>query len=656
MSKHRRMNTLMPPGIPAQANLASCHVEPSLRVVVIGDAADSNVCDVYRTRMYLEPLRRLGIDVRYAPARIGMDGPLGLHEIDRQIADGTDRLWAELESADVVVFRRVYGTHALCGGCGYATLDIRAAAEHGRASGHALEIGSNVAVRSLFDRLEHDPRMAGRLGIIYETDDDLLRVQPSNGHYRVVRHEIPLLERMIARADLVTVSTPVLAGGLARLSDHVTLVRNAIDPSWYSAGAAPHVGDTRARVIAYYGSLARLRDYRLVAPAVDAVASRTGMIRAWIGAPAMPAEVERVRGQFDEIYPFVVGVPSFARSLAALGPSIGVAPLPDDGYARSKSELHWLEYTMAGAVTVATRLAGGGPYDVIRHGTDGILVGSRGWNHELSRVAGSPSLREALVGVARQRILGAYTVDVRATEWASAYRSAAASSGRGLRGVMPVGTVPARRLAGGRKSDRRKLRTLDDSPLLGAAEVQPVGRGKVQPRVASPIAGILAAYVAAQAYAGLRPLRVRLGVAGSTAERHTTLDGWVTIDSEGQPDIRHDVGLGLPFGDGTVEAIEALAVVEWLGSRAPILATEAFRVLCPGGVMQILTPDRAAALARKRQLEAQAVVLAGELGRLPPYTAESLDRLLRQAGFTDVRVERTERSELLATATRRAAP
>jgi glycosyltransferase involved in cell wall biosynthesis len=106
--------------------------------------------------------------------------------------------------------------------------------------------------------------------------------------------------------------------------------------------------------------------------------------------------------------------------------------LLDEPFNRAKSELHWIEYAMAGAPTVATTFAGPGPYDVIRDGVDGLLARTPGeWARQLRRLAGSSSLRSDLAGRANERVRAEYYLSTRAAEWADIYRWAAAHGGTG---------------------------------------------------------------------------------------------------------------------------------------------------------------------------------------------------------------------------------
>src|SRR5207245_10465981 len=109
---------------------------------------------------------------------------------------------------------------------------------------------------------------------------------------------------------------------------------------------------------------------------------------------------------------------------------------------RAKSELHWLEYTLAGAATIAGRTALPGPYDVIRPGIDGLLAATPAeWLANLRALAGSAALRAELVGRARERVLAEYDLATRAAEWAEAYRWAAEHAGRGALGRIHSGVT-----------------------------------------------------------------------------------------------------------------------------------------------------------------------------------------------------------------------
>jgi hypothetical protein len=411
-----------------------------LHVLVYGSMADG-VCDFYRLGMHRDRLAGLGVEMRswsdfndyvlrvppeYAD-RLRDAVSAGVARIDR----------APIDWADVVLFRRWYSVAPCCEDCD-TTGSAKFVADHCRETGHRPNTPDQLLPLLLSTIEAHPEALRGR-AIVYETDDDLLAGAPWLPFHNRLLPERPIVEWMLRHADLVTVTTPVLARMAGRYNDSVRVVRNAIDPAWYDGAAAAGdlEGDPR---ILYYGTASRLRDYDVCREAVDQLArNMPAARRIWLGAMQ-----DAVHAVVDEALPYVEGVVEFAHALAAAKPDIGLAPVVGDDFDRAHSELHWLEYTMAGAATIASRTMGGGPYDVIRDGVDGILARNKAeWRAGLRRLAGSRTLREQLVGAARERVLAEYTADLRAAEWADAYRWAAEHGGRGsLSRIHAVGLPP----------------------------------------------------------------------------------------------------------------------------------------------------------------------------------------------------------------------
>lgn len=295
--------------------------------------------------------------------------------------------------------------------------------------------GRDLITRAVWDVVESSDKP-----VVYDCDDDLLGPAPRwNGLAADMEAAQPLVRRMARRADLVTVSTPVLARRFAPLNPNVRVVRNAIDASLYTATEPRPEGD-RVRVV-LYGNVTKQRDH-------SGYADVSGKWQGGYAAAAVRDYGHRVRSVFlgaergevhgfDEVHPYVKGLPQFCRALAGAHGDIGLAPIADDTpFTRAKSELHWIEYTAAGMATIATRYSGGpdsGPYNVIRDGVDGVLArGRQEWHDGLKRLL-VPSFRADVAAAARERVLRDYSHVKRAEEWAASFRWAAAHAGVGLR-------------------------------------------------------------------------------------------------------------------------------------------------------------------------------------------------------------------------------
>lgn len=83
-------------------------------------------------------------------------------------------------------------------------------------------------------------------------------------------------------------------------------------------------------------------------------------------------------------------------------------------------------------------------------------------------------------------------------------------------------------------------------------------------------------------------IRINLG------SGHWKLDGWVNvdIDPDSRPDVLADLALGLPFQSGCADFIHTEDFIDQLELEAAgDFLRECHRILRPGGVIRILTPD-----------------------------------------------------------------
>jgi glycosyltransferase involved in cell wall biosynthesis len=382
----------------------------------------SGVTDSLRLGSYVAPLAARGVEVR-SWSEFGPDVP------------------AALEWAHVALFRRWRPTHTICTECESAWPNLAALETHVRSTGHRTMV-PDLLLRPVVDLLASHPELRRSRAIVYDTDDDVLDYPDWTGFAGAAARERDVVLRILGMADLVTVTTPVLAERLAAHTPApVRVVRNAVDPAWYAAPESGGVADDRSVVrVVYHGVPVRLRDYEVARPGVEAAARAVpGLRRIWIGA----AEEPRVAAVMDEVRPWVDGLAEFGRVLSAARPDVGLAPLLDEPFNRAKSELHWLEYAMAGAPTVVSGLAGGGPFDAVRDGVDGLVAREPGdWRRHVRSLAASPDLRTEIAGRARERVLAGYTVAGRADEWAEAFRWAADRAGSGGARVAVAGADP----------------------------------------------------------------------------------------------------------------------------------------------------------------------------------------------------------------------
>jgi predicted SAM-dependent methyltransferase len=144
-----------------------------------------------------------------------------------------------------------------------------------------------------------------------------------------------------------------------------------------------------------------------------------------------------------------------------------------------------------------------------------------------------------------------------------------------------------------------------------------------------------------------RPLRLHLGSGGHP------LEGWVNIDVLGMgPDLHWDLNRRLPFPDGCAQALFMEHVCEHFPLADVVgLLTESRRLLAPGGIVRVGVPDFGrylesyagdhAFIERERPGRPTALLAVAEValghGHRSVWDAETLERVLAEAGFEDVR-------------------
>lgn len=202
-------------------------------------------------------------------------------------------------------------------------------------------------------------KMAHRMGlpVWIDWDDDPFHVPVSNAAFETyAKKEIRanILE-LLAIAGEVTVSTPALAEVMAPTTKNVTVIPNAIDTRFLPM---PVTRPDTLNAVLWRGSATHTEDLETVtAQFRDIVQENPETLFGFFGH--IPTRIVcsdrttafpnvRVRGMTD-LFIYFQAVRQFA-------PKVAVFPLVDDVFNRCKSNISWLETTVAGAVMLAPEI------------------------------------------------------------------------------------------------------------------------------------------------------------------------------------------------------------------------------------------------------------------------------------------------------------
>ena len=248
--------------------------------------------------------------------------------------------------------------------------------------------------------------------LVYETDDDVWSIDPTNfaavlGHTPDV---IDATEQAIAAAHLVTVSTEPLAEVLRRFHDNVVVLPNHVDAALLDLDRP-----RRDRVtVGWAGGDSHLRDIAMVAPHLRRFFARNPAVDFHtIGTDYRPAM--KLPGRHTDWNP---DIGAYYRSIDF---DIGLAPLVDSVFNRSKSAVKALEYAALGIPVIASDLEPYRPF--VEHGVTGFLVrDDHEWSKRLYELASDTAMREEMGAAARRRA-AEWTIQTGYQRWVDAYRS-----------------------------------------------------------------------------------------------------------------------------------------------------------------------------------------------------------------------------------------
>jgi glycosyltransferase involved in cell wall biosynthesis len=250
--------------------------------------------------------------------------------------------------------------------------------------------------------------------VVVDIDDDLWTIHPSNPAFPVWNGtgRLDVLRFCLSAAHMVTVATDDLVSVVRPMNRNVTVI-----PNMLPAGHWPPQGVRRKEpsplVVGWAGSSSHSVDLDVLAGTVETLLDRYPNVEVAI------AGMEKVPFRPHERLRFVKPVMIEEYPLTLSKFDIGMIPLADSRFNRCKSDLKFLEYSMIGIPSVASKVA---PYEgSVNHGVNGFLARNpKDWLKHLSRLIEDPELRDSM-GQAARAFAEARTVEKNIGLWESAY-------------------------------------------------------------------------------------------------------------------------------------------------------------------------------------------------------------------------------------------
>lgn len=201
-------------------------------------------------------------------------------------------------------------------------------------------------------------RHAGATGaaLVYDMDDDLLNIPATHADAAELRPKANVVRRLVTDATHVWVSTDSLAAWVGALRSGVTVVPNGLDERlWLGRPPRPRREFGPVRIL-YMGTATHASDFAIIAPALERL-KRDFTFQVdidIIGVTAsgeLPAGVNRVGVSANGSQSY----PGFVNWLTAMPAwDIGLVPLADTPFNRSKSVIKTFDYAAMGLAVLAS--------------------------------------------------------------------------------------------------------------------------------------------------------------------------------------------------------------------------------------------------------------------------------------------------------------
>lgn len=265
------------------------------------------------------------------------------------------------------------------------------------------------------DALSSWRRLRATSKLVFEIDDDVFNVELVNWMAYGVFSRADVQDAVSHAAevaDLVTVTTGSLAAVMRRYNPNVAVLPNCVPGELLE-----HERPRRDKLtVGWAGGASHGMDIGMVAEPVQRFLDRTPKAKLHLIGTDYRDTIKRagkVRFTNWDTDPW-----GYYRNIDF---DIGLAPLTDSTFNRSKSPIKALEYAALGIPVIASAV---GPYsEFVVDGVTGFLCRRRGeWGRRLDELANDEALREEMGRKAREHAAN-WTIEKRWHLWQEAYES-----------------------------------------------------------------------------------------------------------------------------------------------------------------------------------------------------------------------------------------
>lgn len=254
--------------------------------------------------------------------------------------------------------------------------------------------------------------------VVLDIDDDLFNM-PAHNPSANTPSQLESLEDVARAVDMITVSTRHLAKQLAPYNDNIKVLPNCIDPCLWRFDKHK-IRLVKGLTVGVRGGHSHYHDWALLPAVLTRVAEICPEV-TFVIAGYHPDYIEDLRKKLGERVFLLGWVPLEHYPGAIAQMDVGLCPLVDDLFNRSKSILSVLEYGILGTPVVASPTV---YQEAVQHGMDGFLARTEDeWVRYIVKLVEKQKLRRQMGAALRGKVLAHHNIHKEAWRWMAAYDS-----------------------------------------------------------------------------------------------------------------------------------------------------------------------------------------------------------------------------------------
>lgn len=266
-----------------------------------------------------------------------------------------------------------------------------------------------------------------QIPFLFEIDDDLLNIGTRPGERNWPTPEQKMwLRALLRNADGVIVSTPNLANRLRHLNPAIEVIPNALDERLFSSSQVIRPDSASQRLtFGYMGTFTHIEDIiSIIAPLrriLSRYADRLTFEMVGIGdAPLLQEAFKGLPLRIRQVPVEAVPYEQFAAWMQNhLHWDFGIAPLCDNSFTSSKSDIKFLDYAVLGIPGIFSRVPAYN--DTVKHRQNGLLAASRDeWEDALELMIQDSDQRRQLAVTAHGEVWEKRMLRTCACQWQQA--------------------------------------------------------------------------------------------------------------------------------------------------------------------------------------------------------------------------------------------